>query len=203
MSSDTKASAHDSEPAFSRRLFIPTIALSLVLCTTRGVVADGWKVQLQGVKELGLSYAGRSIYVDDASTVWFNPAGMSRLPKTWTITIAAPVISYGLRFTDRGSTTLLGQPLTGGAPAEGGQAAVVPHGYVVWRLSDRWSVGGGFNAPYGLGNDYGEAWTGRYFATKSLLRVFNINPVMAVKLGHQLSLGAGLTYNGPTPSWPT
>ena len=37
-----------------------------------------------------VSYAGRSIAVDDASTVWFNPAGMTRLKRRWTIAPVAP-----------------------------------------------------------------------------------------------------------------
>ena len=67
-----------------------TVVLVILVAASADMLADGWKVQLQGVKALGLSYAGRSIVLDDASTVWFNSAGMTRLKGVWTITSAAP-----------------------------------------------------------------------------------------------------------------
>ena len=168
-----------------------TFALLIVLAP-RNVLADGWKVQLQGVKALGLSYAGRSIFLDDASTVWFNAAGMSRLEKPWTITTAAPFTTYRLDYTDRGSTSLLGLPSTGEPTANGGRSAAVPHVYVVRKFNDRWAGGFGFNAPFGLGSDYGETWIGRYHATKSELTVINMNPAVAVRLNDRVSVGVGL-----------
>ena len=154
--------------------------------------ADGWKVQLQGVKALGVSYAGRSIFLDDASTVWFNPAGMSWLSKKWTITAAAPLITYSLDYTDRGSRSALGLPATGSSTVNGGRTVPVPHVYIVRKVNDRIWAGFGFNAPYGLGSDYGDTWVGRYHATKTELAVFNLNPAVAIKLNDRLSLGFGL-----------
>jgi long-chain fatty acid transport protein len=168
------------------------VVFALVVGVARDVRADGWKVQLQGVKELGLSYAGRSIYVDDASTVWFNPAGMVRLSERWTITAGAPVITYRLAYTDQGSTSVLGQRLTGPSAVDGGQTALVPHLYIVRNFHDRLWAGFGFNAPYGLGNDYGETWVGRYHATKTVLTVANLNPCVAFRLTDGLSIGVGL-----------
>jgi long-chain fatty acid transport protein len=153
--------------------------------------ADGWKVQLQGVKALGVSWADRAA-IDDATLVWFNAAGMSRLDTPWTLTAAPPIVTYGLKFTDGGSTSVLGQPLTGASSANGGTTAVAPHLYLVRKISDRWWAGFGFNAPYGLENDYGESWVGRYHATRSKLAVLNMNPAVAFKLSDRVSLGAGL-----------
>ena len=164
----------------------------IVLLGSEIILADGWKVQLQGVKALGLSYAGRSIILDDASTVWFNPAGMSRLTRRWTVGASTPVISYRLDYTDQGSTSVLGQPHRGSLTANGGRTSVVPSMYVVRRINDRLWAGLGFNAPYGLGSDYGETWAGRYHATKTELAVLNINPAVALKLSDRVSVGLGL-----------
>ena len=166
------------------------LLLVLMLCPKDGW-ADGWKVQLQGVKALGMSYAGRGIYPDDASTAWFNPAGMTRLKRRATVTTAAPHVSFHLDYRDAGSTSLLGQPLTGSSTRDGGMPAWVPHLYAVLKLSDRWWIGGGLNGPYGLANDYGEQWVGRYHATKSELRVANVSPVVAFRINDIVSIGAG------------
>jgi long-chain fatty acid transport protein len=153
--------------------------------------ADGWKVNLQGVKALGVCWADRA-FIDDATIVWFNAAGMSRLDRRWTVTTAPPVVTYGLDFTDGGSTSVLRQPMAGASSASGGTAAAAPHLYMVRKINDSWWAGFGFNAPYGLENDYGETWVGRYHATKSRLAVLNMNPAVAFKLNDRLSLGAGL-----------
>jgi long-chain fatty acid transport protein len=168
-----------------------TVAALLLALTPSGARADGWKIQLQGVKALGSAYAGRGVAIDDASTVWFNPAGMTALGETWVFTAGAPVITYQLKFRDAGSRSVLGQPLAGDE-ADGGKTAPVPHVYLVRRLNDRWHVGFGFNAPFGLGTDYGETWIGRYHATETTLTVYNLNPSVAVRLSDRVSIGGGI-----------
>jgi long-chain fatty acid transport protein len=160
--------------------------------------ADGWKIQLQGGRLLGSSYAGRSVLAEDASTVWFNPAGLSELARELTMTAGAPVITYQLDYDDAGSTSLLGQPLLGPATVDGGTTAAVPHVYLAKGVAERWWVGFGFNAPYGLGTDYGEQWVGRYHATETRLTVFNLNPAVAVRLTDELSAGFGLDVQRST-----
>jgi long-chain fatty acid transport protein len=169
--------------------------VGVALVVTAGVAhvaADGWKIQLQGVKALGSSYAGRSVLTDDASAVWFNPACMTGLDGNLTLTAGAPLITYQLLFHDAGSRSVLGQPLQGEATPDGGTTAVVPSVYLVKRVNDRVRLGFGFNAPFGLGTDYGESWVGRYQATQTTLRVFNLNPSVATRVGGGLSLAVGL-----------
>jgi long-chain fatty acid transport protein len=169
-----------------------TLTACLILSIARMAGADGWKIQLQGGRALGTSYAGRSVVADDASVVWFNPAAMSWLTGDSVVTIGAPVITYQLDFRDRGTVSLLRQPLTGPATQDGGRSAVVPHVYAVKRLGARVWSGVGFNAPYGLGTNYGEAWVGRYSATETTLKVFNINPAAAVRVHDRLAVGFGV-----------
>jgi long-chain fatty acid transport protein len=181
-----------TDPRNRNRLLTGLLATTVALSGTSDAHADGWKVQLQGVKALGLAYAGRSIHVNDASTVWFNPAGMTRLKERWTFTSAVPLITYRLDYTDAGSTSALGQTLAGSATVDGGRTSPVPHVYVVRKLTHRVWGGLGFNAPFGLGTDYGEQWVGRYHATASELAVFNFNPAVAIQLSDALSVGVGL-----------
>jgi long-chain fatty acid transport protein len=181
------------------RSAIPLLGLAVVaLALPQSATADGWKIQLQGGKSLATSYAGRSALFEDASVVWFNPAGMTALDGEWVITFGAPLITYQLDFRDAGSRSLIGQPLSGDATPDGGTTAVVPHAYLVRRLDARWRVGFGFNAPFGLGTNYGETWIGRYHATETTLRVFNLNPSVAVKLSDRWSAGLGLDVQRST-----
>jgi long-chain fatty acid transport protein len=156
------------------------------------VSADGWKIQLMGGANLGTCYAGRSVLGDDASTVWFNPATMTLLPRGWTMTFGAPLITYRLDYRDAGSRSVLRQPLLGESSKNGGTTAIVPHVYLVRRLNGRSQFGFGFNAPFGLGTNYDETWVGRYHATETALTVFNLNPSLAVKVNDALAVGFGL-----------
>jgi long-chain fatty acid transport protein len=168
------------------------LAACLLVSIARVAGADGWKIQLQGAGALGTSYAGRSVLADDATVVWFNPAAMSWLTVDSLVTAGAPIITYQLDFNDRGSRSVLRQPLTGSARQDGGRSAVVPHLYAVRRLGARVWSGVGFNAPYGLGTNYGESWVGRYFATETTLKVFNVNPAAAVRVHDRVAVGFGL-----------
>lgn len=179
-------------PDVARRAIRQLGILLLVLAAPHTASADGWKIQLQGAKALATSYAGRAVLFDDASVTWFNPAGMTALDGNWTLTVGAPVITYQLDFRDTGSHSVIGQPLQGEATPNGGTTAVVPHIYLVKRFGARWRFGLGFNAPFGLGTDYGETWIGRYHATETTLRVFNVNPSLAFRLTDRWSLGVGL-----------
>ena len=108
-------------------------------------------------------------------------------------------MTYQLLFRDAGSPSLLGQPLRGATPG-GGATALVPHIYLAKGLSDRWRFGFGFNAPYGLGTNYGETWIGRYHATETRLSVFNLNPTVAVRLNDHVSAAFGLDVQRSTTS---
>src|SRR5688572_3174282 len=101
-----------------RSLRVSLLGSCFLLGGSADVWADGWKIQLQGVKALGLGYAGRAV-AEDASTVWFNPAGMTNLDRRCTITLGSPVITYKLDYTDLGSLSLLGQRLTGPTSSNG------------------------------------------------------------------------------------
>ena len=170
----------------------------LIVCAPSTARADGWKIQLQGARALGTSYAGRSVLAEDASVVWFNPAAMSWLAGDWILTGGAPIITYQLNFRDRGSVSVLGQPVTGARSRDGGRTAAVPHVYAVKRLNARSWAGLGFNAPFGLGTDYGETWAGRYFATETTLTVFNINPAFALRPSSRVAIGVGLDLQRST-----
>src|SRR4051812_31713694 len=105
----------------SRHTMIAGLAATLIATAQSAhTLADGWKIQLQGAKALASSYAGRSVLVDDASTVWFNPAAMTELTGRTTLTAGAPLITYQLLFRDSGSRSVLGQPVQGPPMQDGG-----------------------------------------------------------------------------------
>ncbi|MBD5778103.1 transporter [Pelagicoccus sp. NFK12] len=151
----------------------------------------GFAIQEQSVSGLGNAYAGGAASAEDASTVYFNPAGMSLIEK--------PQLHAGLHlilpeaaFTDFGSTTLAAP--TQGSDAVSEEEALVPNLFYVAPFNDDLVWGLGVSAPYGLTTDYGEDWVGRYVARRTELKTVLVNPSLAYRVNDKLSIGGGLDY---------
>lgn len=175
------------------------IAVAIAGCLISGlfstqVSAAGFALIENSASGMGNAYAGGAAIADDASTVWFNPAGMMRL-KGDQMSAALHVISPSAQFNDGGSSQSAaagGAPLSGNED-DGGVTAVVPNFYYVTELSETSRFGVGVTVPFGLSTDYDEEWIGRYHATKSEVQSININPSFAFKFNDSLSLGLGLS----------
>ncbi len=59
--------------------FVKGIAVTGALLFAGAVQAAGFAIIEQSVKGLGNAYAGGSAIAEDASTIFFNPAGLTRL----------------------------------------------------------------------------------------------------------------------------
>lgn len=140
---------------------------------------------------LGTAYSGAAASAEDASTIWFNPAGMTLLPHRQ-VSVAGHLVRPSMKFRDRGSQPPAGQPF-GDEGGEAGGLAVIPNTFATWALSDSVRLGLGVNVPFGLKTDYGAGWVGRYQALKSEVRTVNINPSIALRVSDTLSVGAGIS----------
>ena len=140
---------------------------------------------------LGNAQAGQAAAAQDASTVWWNPAGMTVLKRRQLVGSAHLILPSGT-FTDEGSISSTGGPLLGGDGGDGGVMVPVPSLFAVVPWGDRMRFGISINSPFGLRSDWGDDWIGRYHATNSELTTININPAISVKLDRRWSLGVGL-----------
>ena len=141
---------------------------------------------------------------DDASTVYFNPAGMTELHGAQ-LTLGADVVIPGAKLTDTGSHNtstgaFLGNPASGGVSAPGGsnggnpgKAVPIPDFYITAPLANTGlSVGFGVSAPFGLESRYTADSFARYDSIDSLLQTADFAPSVAYKVNDWLSIGAGL-----------
>lgn len=163
-----------------------------ISCVSYGA---GFAIIEQSVSGLGTAYSGGSAQADDPSTVYYNPAGMTRLKGTQA-TAGLSAIKTSFKFHNSDSTHVLtpltGQGLTGTNGGDAGTLGLVPNLYVVKNCDNGWAIGLGVGAPFGLVTDYDTDWVGRYHALKSGISSININPSVAYKTGN-LSLGAGVS----------
>lgn len=162
--------------------------LALAVAAFVPAFAHGASFQLleQSPAQLGKAFAGTGTDISDASTVYFNPAGMTRLERL-SLTAGANLVATQADFEDRGST----YP---GGEGDTDEYSFIPNLYAVAPLGDRLAIGFGVNAPFGLVSEFDEQWVGRYSATDSELEMVNVNATTAWAVSEALSLGLGVNY---------
>lgn len=166
------------------------ITFSLFIFTNGSAFAAGFALIEQSVSGLGTAYSGGAASAEDASTIFYNPAGLTRLQEQQLI-VGAHVIMPSVKFHNEDSAHVTGQPLSGGNGGNGGVTKVIPNFYYSRKITDKFSVGLGINSPFGLATEYDKNWVGRYHAVESDLLTVNFNPAIAYKITDQLSMGAG------------
>jgi len=166
------------------------LALSIASASSVSL-ASSFQLIEQSASGQGSAYAGASALGEDASTVYFNPAGMTRLSGSQ-IVVAGHVIVPKADFTNNGSTDALGTALNG-PDSSAGDIGVVPNFYYTTELPNEIYLGVGVNVPFGLATDYDEGWVGRYHALKSEISSVNINPSIAWKVAEKVSVGFGIS----------
>lgn len=147
--------------------------------------ATGFALIEQNASGLGNAYAGQAAAATDASTIFFNPAGMTLLPDRQLV-LVGHLIAPQAEFTGT-------SPLSGGNGGDAGGLAFVPNAYFAFRLTPDVHLGVGLNAPFGLKTEYDATWKGRTQAVKSEVKTVNLNPSIAWRASESLSLGAGVS----------
>ena len=165
------------------------LTLGLALAGFAGLTqAAGFALVEQNASGLGNAFAGQAAVAADASTVFFNPAGMTLLPDRQVV-VAGHLIKLKAEFSGEVDALF---PVTGGQGGDAGDWALVPNAYFAFRLTPDVHLGLGLNSPFGLKTEYDSDWIGRYQAIKSELKTVNLNPSIAYRVSDTLSLGAGL-----------
>jgi len=178
---------------FRKRLMAAAVGAALAMAGGNAAAA-GFQLMEQNASGLGNAYSGAAAAAEDASTIFFNPAGMTRIGGRQVVG-SVEFINTSAKFSNAGSTS----PPTGttlsplGNGGNAGGWGVVPNAYLSWEVmpSTLW-LGIGINAPFGLKTEYDFPWVGQFHAIKSEVKTVNINPSIGWKVNQWLSLGAGI-----------
>jgi len=183
-------SARQSARQSARKL--AALAVSTAIASSffsSSVQAAGFQLIENSARGQGNAFAGAAATANDASTVWFNPAGMTKL-KNKQISVVGHIIVPNSEFTNDGSTDGLGNLLSG-ADDEGGSTALVGNFYWVTDVGAT-KFGLGVTTPFGLTTEYNDNWIGRYHAVKTAMSTINFNPSIAREVTDKLSIGGGI-----------
>lgn len=177
-----------------KQLLAVSVASALVALAPRAH-ASAFALSEQGVSGLGNAYAGAAAVAEDASTVWWNPAGMSRLPRGKHLLLGGHLIVPKTEFNNRASVpAAASNPTRVGDGGDAGDATLVPNVFFAMDLTPGWSFGVGVNVPFGLATKYDSNFVGRFQGLESEVMTINVNPSVSYKLSERASLGFGVSY---------
>jgi long-chain fatty acid transport protein len=182
-------------------------ALLALGSVTDPATAGGSYVPMKGAIASGLANVGMAPLAEDGSTVFYNPAGMTRLGVAVAevgAEVGADVINADLSIANRGSSAHgLGagsaSVQTLGPEGHSSGWTLVPNLFAGASLSggDVW-LGLAITAPFGLQVKYAPDWFGRYDSYDNELTTVNVAPTLAYRFNDAWSIGAVRNTSIPT-----
>lgn len=163
------------------------VALAVAAASSQAL-ANGVAVNEQSASSMGTGFAGRSSSAQDASTVFGNPAGMSKIERTQ--------ISGGFAVVDA-QTDISNVQSAAPGTNDGDMVpfTAIPFGYYVKPLSEKWHFGLGVYVPFGVISDYEDSFQGRYHGLESEVQVVTVQPTISYRINERTSVGIGPTIN--------
>ena len=172
-------------------LFAMVSTFWFVVFGTGTAMAGGVMLYEFGTAEIGLASAGYGARAQDASTVFINPAGMTRLDGTQFLASGQILWSNTEFSSDSGTSPALGRE-------DGGRAIGFDGwfpgggGFLSYSLSPELKMGVALTGNFGTALEYDEDWVGRYYVKETALVGMSFLPSVAYKLTDKLSFGASL-----------
>jgi len=172
---------------------IPALCMGLF---SSYVSAAGFQLLEQNASGLGNAYAGSAAVAENASTIFYNPAGMTQLQDR---EISGGLVAVGtsFKFSDNGSPTTS----LAGNGGDGGGWGFIPNAYMSWALNKDLYLGVGVGAPFGLKTEYSSPWVGAAQSTLFDIKTYNVNPSIAYRVNQAFSIGGGLNWQRMTADY--
>ena len=165
------------------------IAVAAV-CLSSPTLASGFLTNIQGAGPASVSLAGQTALAEEASTLYYNPAGITQLSRP-ELLLSPGIVFTSTTFENGGTTNAAGQ-LNSGSTDIDNQVFLIPSLYATLPISNRLSVGLGLFTPFGQETDYDPHWVGRYHSQRTSLLTVDIDPVVAYRINDTFSIGAGI-----------
>lgn len=163
--------------------------LSAALLST-AVQASGYHFGTQSVNAQGTANAAAA-EAADASTIFYNPAGLTKLDSSQ-ISVNANIVFPSIHYEAESATDFTGIPVQGSKSGKITKTTVAPHVYGAYKASDDVTLGLGVYVPFGSATEYEKDSVLRHNINKLGLTTIAIEPVVAWKLNDRHSFGAGI-----------
>ncbi|MDO5614989.1 MAG: outer membrane protein transport protein [Cruoricaptor ignavus] len=147
------------------------------------VYAGGFRVSLQGVKQLAMAHT--SAHAEDASVAFFNPAGMSFIPSKLSVVAGGFGVMTKVTYQNLATNGSYNTDNPVGTPF---------YAAVAYKPIENLSVGLSVTTPFGSTVKWGDSWDGQEMVQKMSLKSFFFQPMVSVKLAPWASFGASYIH---------
>ncbi len=156
------------------------LSLAMLALGTATVFAGGYRVSLQGNRQLAMGHTGVAV-VNNAEVLFFNPAGMAFLEDRFNVSVGG---SYLISHTKFQNETYNWQ-------AETKNSGTPFYLYASYRLNDWFSAGLAVYSPYGSTVEWDKDWQGSHLVNKISLQAIYFQPTISLKVNEYFSVGGG------------
>ncbi len=170
---------------------LKTLAVIVSSIAASSAWSQGYYVDEQSALRLGNAFSGGAASADDASTAFYNPAGLVRLDKELAVNLSAISVSSK---TDGEANTFNGtglQTIEGDDPSAS-STDYLPTIYNAFKLDDNNAIGFFVNAPYATGAEIDKDSIARYQATESSITGLDVGFAYSRRINQQFSVGAAI-----------
>lgn len=168
------------------------MAIAVTTSATAGGFSLYGEANGRNAGDYGAGVAAEAI---DASTLFYNPAGLTRLEKDQVV-VSATYVGVDSRFTGYSRWFSPAFPdMTYKEPASGlngASSATVPSIFYAKKVNAAMAWGIGVFVPFGLETNWSKKSPVRYAATRTSLKIVDVSPALATKLTNTVSFGGGL-----------
>ncbi|MDR2221950.1 MAG: outer membrane protein transport protein [Flavobacteriaceae bacterium] len=156
------------------------LSLSLLALISTSAMAGGYRVAMQGNKQLAMGHTGVAV-INSAETLFFNPAGAVYLEDKFSFSAGASVLVADTKFQNttynwENKTRNVGTPF---------------YFYGNYKATDWLSLGLAVYSPYGSAVDWDKDWQGSHLVNSIDLKAIYFQPTVSVKLSKHFSFGGG------------
>lgn len=138
----------------------------------------------------GNYHAGRAV-TDDASTAYYNPAGLLMIQNQQVVGGGAVTLT-DIHFSGTTAVNTLSDSGPQSVAAQGGTYLLTPFLHYAAPISDKVAFGLSFIEPFTLYTDYGSTSNLRYATRLNQINVYDLSPSLGIALTDKLSFGFGL-----------
>lgn len=159
------------------------LSLTLLALAGSSVFAGGYRVAIQGQKQLGMGHTGVAV-VNSAEVAFFNPAGMAYLDKKFNVSVGANALFANVKFQNSQYNWT----------AESENVGTPFSVYATYKLNDWLTAGLAVYSPYGSAVDWDQDWHGSFLVNNIDLKAIFVQPSVSIRVGDHFSIGGGPIY---------
>ncbi len=159
------------------------LSLTVAALATTSAFAGGYRIAMQGQKQLAMGHTGVAV-VNSAESTFFNPAGLSFLENRFNASVGGNYLSSHTKY----------QSVENNLAFESKNAGTPFSAYLSYRINDWLTAALGVYSPYGSTVEWDKNWAGSHLVNKISLQAIYIQPTLSIKISDYFSIGGGPIY---------